>query len=113
MPTFHHSEGIAPQIAVPTNITAESKIEARRPNTSASTPHTTEPTTVPHNAANGSHANVAADTAYSVIIPGSTNPRLAGFITSITSATVSTSISRQCAGLRGPSSGAATLIGKS
>jgi hypothetical protein len=31
MPTFHQSDGIAPQIDVPTNITAESRIDARRP----------------------------------------------------------------------------------
>ena len=31
MATFHQSDGIAPQIEVPTNITAESRIEARRP----------------------------------------------------------------------------------
>ena len=39
----------------------------------------------------------SAETAYSVRIPGTTKPRLAGFITSITRATVSTTISRQCA----------------
>src|SRR5450631_3185880 len=109
MPTFHHNEGIAPQIAVPTNITADNRIDARRPYTSASQPHTTEPTTVPHNAANGSHATVVFGTAYSAVIPGSTKPRLAGFITSITSATVSTIIKRQCAGPSGASSGADTV----
>ena len=31
MPTFHQSDGIEPQIEVPTNITAERRIEARRP----------------------------------------------------------------------------------
>ena len=59
MPTFHQNDGIAPQIEVPTNITADSRIDARRPYRSASTPQTTEPTTVPHSAANGSQATVA------------------------------------------------------
>ena len=31
MPMFHASDGIAPQIDVPTNITAESRIDALRP----------------------------------------------------------------------------------
>ena len=31
MKMFHSSDGIAPQIEVPTNITAESRIEALRP----------------------------------------------------------------------------------
>ena len=31
MPMFQASEGIAPQIEVPTNITADSRIEALRP----------------------------------------------------------------------------------
>ena len=106
MPTFHQSEGIAPQIEVPTNITAESRIEARRPYRSASQPQRTEPTTVPQSAANGSQATVADETAYSLRMPGTTKPRLAGFITSMTSAIVSTIISRQCAGPSGTSSGA-------
>src|SRR5437762_2783389 len=74
MPTFHHNDGIAPQIEVPTKITAESRIDARRPNRSASQPHSTEPTTVPHSAANGSQATVAFETPYSSTMPGSTKP---------------------------------------
>jgi len=31
MPTFHHKLGMAPQIEVPTNMTDDSTIEARRP----------------------------------------------------------------------------------
>ena len=31
MPTFQASDGIAPQIEVPTNITADSRIDALRP----------------------------------------------------------------------------------
>ncbi len=108
MPTFHQSEGIAPQIEVPTNITAESRIDARRPYRSASQPQSTEPTTVPQSAENGNQATVAADTSYSTRMPGMTKPRLAGFITSITSATVRTIMSRQCAGPSGASSGALT-----
>lgn len=65
-----------------------------------------EPTTVPHSAANGSHATIVRDISYSNFMPGTTNPRLAGVITSITSATVSTAINRQCAGVSGASSGA-------
>jgi hypothetical protein len=91
---------------VPTNITADSRIDARRPYRSASQPHSTEPQTVPHSAANGSHAIVVFATAYSRAIPGTTKPRLAGFITSITSAIVSTIISRQWAQVRCASSGA-------
>jgi hypothetical protein len=38
MKTFHQKSGIAPQIDVPMNITDDSRIEARRPYRSASTP---------------------------------------------------------------------------
>jgi hypothetical protein len=75
---------------------------------SASQPHTTDPATVPDSAANGSQATVALLTTYSARMPGKTKPRLAGFITSITSATVNTTIRRQCAATSGASSGAAT-----
>jgi len=44
---FHSNDGIVPQIAVPMNKSADSRIAARRPNTSASRPHTTDPTAVP------------------------------------------------------------------
>ena len=76
---------------------------------SASAPQTIEPSTVPQSAANGSQATVAAGTPYSAIMPGTTKPRLAGFITSITSATVSTPSSRQWAQTNGASSGADTV----
>ena len=46
-------------------------------------------------------------------MPGTTKPRLAGFITSMTSATVSTTISRQCAAPSGASSGALTTTSAS
>ena len=49
---------------------------------------------------------ICADTPYSLRMPGTTKPRLAGFITSMTRATVSTAISRQCAAQSGASSGA-------
>jgi hypothetical protein len=109
MPTFHHSDGIAPQIDVPTKITADSRIEARRPNRSASQPQSTEPTTVPQRAAKGNQATVSALISYSPRMPGRTKPSVAGFITSITSARVRTTISRQCAGPSGASSGALTV----
>jgi hypothetical protein len=31
IPTFHQNDGIEPQIAVPTNMTADSRMAARRP----------------------------------------------------------------------------------
>jgi hypothetical protein len=66
-----------------------------------------EPSTVPTSAESGSKATMAALTWYSLRIPGVTKPRLAGFITSITSATASTSITCQCARDSGASSGGA------
>ncbi len=63
---------------------------------------------MPQSAANGSQATVAAETAYSLRMPGTTKPRLAGFMTSMTSAIVRTIISRQCAAPSGASSGALT-----
>ena len=48
---------------------------------------------MPHSAANGNQATLSASSPYSARRPGSTKPRLAGFITSITSAVVSTTIS--------------------
>ena len=105
MPIFHQSEGIAPQMEVPTNITDESRIEARRPNKSASAPQTNDPTAVPMSAENGNSATVARSTPYSVRIPGVTNPRLAGFMTSMTSATASTAINLQWAPVKAASSG--------
>ena len=109
MPTFQPKSGMAPQIEVPTNITADSRIVARRPKRSASAPQTTEPVTVPQSAANGSQAAISRDSPYSSRMPGTTNPRLAGFMTSMTSASVSTAIRRQCAGPSGASSGAVTV----
>src|SRR5258708_11950916 len=107
MPIFHQSEGIAPQMEVPTNITDERRIEARRPKRSASAPQTNDPTAVPMSAENGSSATVARSTPYSARIPGVTNPRLAGFMTSMTRATASTAINLQWAWVKAASSGGA------
>src|SRR3954452_11683447 len=106
MNTFQASDGIAPQIDVLTNTTADRRIDALRPYKSASTPHNTEPVTVPMSAKNGTSDACARVAWYSLIIPGTTNPRLAGFITSITSATTRATINPQCAGLSAASSGA-------
>jgi hypothetical protein len=59
MPTFQASEGIAPQIEVPTNMTAERRIVAFRPYMSASVPQTTDPMTVPTSAEKGNEETVA------------------------------------------------------
>src|ERR1700694_1264539 len=85
--TFHQNEGIAPQIDVPTNMPDDSRIDARRPYRSASAPHTKDPAAVPNSADSGSKATVARSTAYSARIPGVTNPRLAGFMMSMTGPT--------------------------
>ncbi len=53
---------------------------------------------------------MALGTPYSLIMPGTTKPRLAGFITSMTRATTSTTISPMWAGVSGASSGGVTLI---
>ncbi len=90
---FQVSEGMAPQMDVPTNMTEDNRIEARRPYRSARAPQTNEPTAVPTSADSGNRATVARPTPYSVLMPGVTNPRLAGFMTSMTRATASTPIS--------------------
>ncbi len=113
MPTFHQKSGMAPQIEVPTNITDDSRIEARRPKMSARAPQTIDPATVPVRAANGSQATVALPTPYSLIMPGTTKPRLAGFMMSMTRAITSTSISHQWARDSGASSGGVTSIVRS
>ena len=71
-------------------------------------PTAPSPTTVPHSAEKGNQATVADDTSYSARMPGRTKPRLAGFMTSMTSAIVRTSIRRQWAAPSGASSGALT-----
>jgi hypothetical protein len=111
MITFHQKSGMAPQIEVPTNITADSRIEARRPKTSARAPQMIEPVTVPVRAAKGSQATMALLTPYSLIMPGTTKPRLAGFMMSMIRATTSTSIRPQWARPSGASSGGVTSIG--
>lgn len=75
--------GMDPQMAVAMNSNEASRIEARRPIRSAREPHTSEPTVVPVRAARGRVAAWAVDRPYSSRIPGSTNPMVAGFITSM------------------------------
>ena len=98
---FQPNSGIAPQIAVPMNISADSRMPARRPNTSASRPQITEPTVVPINATSASVLAVGLLIWYSALMPGITKPSVAGFITSMTSATTSTATSVQCSRLSG------------
>ena len=50
---FQLSDGIAPQIEVPMNITADSRIAALRPYKSARIPQRIEPLAVPMSATNG------------------------------------------------------------
>ncbi len=90
---FHWNEGMAPQIAVPTNMIAARRMEARRPNTSASTPQTREPATVPVRAVKGSMATAALVRPYSLATPGATKPRVAGFMVSMIRAKASTIMS--------------------
>ncbi len=98
---FQPNEGIAPQIAVPMNIRAPSRIAARRPKASATRPHSTEPTVVPVSATSASRLAVGLVIAYSALMPGMTKPSVAGFITSTASATTSTPTSFQCSMLSG------------
>ena len=98
---FQPNAGIAPQIAVPMNISADSRIAARRPNVSAMRPHTIEPTVVPINATSASRLAVGLLIWYSALMPGTTKPSVAGFITSIASATTSTATNFQCSPLSG------------
>ncbi len=87
--TFHLKSGMAPQMDVPMNITEASRIEARRPNRSASMPHRYEPNAVPASATRGNHAAARAASEYSLRTPGMTNPNVAGFMMSMISATTS------------------------
>src|SRR3954471_10398217 len=70
MKTFHQKDGMAPQIEVPTNITDDSRMEARRPYRSARKPQMKEPATVPHRAEKGRSATVAGLMPYSMRMPG-------------------------------------------
>src|SRR3546814_283085 len=83
---FLSNVGIAPQIEVPMNISADSRMPARRPNTSASRPHTIEPTVVPISATSASPLAVGVLIEYSRLMTGITKPSVAGFITSTTTA---------------------------
>ncbi len=102
MNEFHSSDGMAPaDHDVPTKTTADEKDGgacSRRGRRSR--PSTTEPTTVPVSAKKGSSAACVFGTPYSAVKPGMTKPSEAGFITSMTSATTSTAISPQWAGLQ-------------
>ena len=98
---FQANDGIAPQIAVPMNISAESRIAARRPKMSPMRPHTTEPSVVPLSATSASSAPLSLLIAYSAVMPGITKPSVAGFITSTASATTSTATSVQCSRFSG------------
>ncbi len=97
---------IAPHIEVETKRIVESKIETRRPYMSANQPHRNEPTVVPIKATKGNRAAVDQVMPYSAAIPGRTNPSVAGFITSITSPSVSTRRTPACQRLSGVESGA-------
>ncbi len=99
MNRFQAKEGMAPQIAVPTNMIAASRMEARRPKMSASTPQTREPVTVPVRATKGSMATAALVRPYSLATPGVTKPRVAGFMVSMIRARVRTIISMMCSPL--------------
>ena len=98
---FQPKSGIAPQIAVPMNISADSRMLARRPKRSPSRPHTIEPTTVPVSADSARNPAVDPLMPYSADMPGITKPIVAGFITSTASARVSTATSFQCSRLSG------------
>src|SRR5690348_11850739 len=79
---FQLNDGIVPQIAVPMNMMAESRIAARRPNRSAMRPQITEPTAVPVSADSARYPAVDMLIRYSLTMPGITNAIEAGFITS-------------------------------
>ena len=83
------------------NISADSRMPARRPKVSARRPQITEPTVVPISATSASVLAVGLLIWYSLLMPGMTKPSVAGFITSIASATTSTSTSVQCSRLSG------------
>ena len=101
MARFHSKAGMAPQIAVPMNISADSRIAARRPMESAMRPHTTDPTVVPMSATSASRPARSLLMAYSFAMPGMTKPSVAGFCTSTASATTSTITRLQCFQLSG------------
>jgi len=73
-------------------------------------PHTIDPITVPERAKNGTSEAVFFATPYSAIMPGTVNPRLAGFMMSMIRAMTSTDISFQCAAPSGASSGGVTTM---
>lgn len=101
MNKFHAKEGMAPQIAVPTNIKEEITIALRRPSVSAIRPQMTEPTAVPVSAVIASQLADCRVMPYSSAIPGMTKPKVAGFMMSTTSATISTMNSVPCARVSG------------
>lgn len=103
---FQAKAGIAPQIAVETNKMVDRRMETRRPWTSASQPHMNDPTVVPVSAISGSSAASDLAIAYSAESPGSTKPSVAGFITSMTRPSVSTSRVAACQRPSGVLSGA-------
>ncbi len=98
---FQPKAGIAPQMAVPMNISADSRIAERRPNTSARRPQTMEPTVVPVSATSASTPAVSLLMPYSCVMPGITKPSVAGLSTSTASATTSTATSFQCSAFSG------------
>lgn len=101
MNRFHSKVGMAPQIAVPTNISDEIRIALRRPRESAINPQMTEPTAVPVNAVIASQLAVCRVMLYSSAIPGMTKPSVAGFMMSTMSATTRTTNSVPCARVSG------------
>src|SRR4051812_34781787 len=101
MNRFTPYDGIVPQMDVPMNISDASRMAARRPIRSAITPQKTDPTVVPLSAQTRSHPIAEGGIPYSATMPGSTKPSVAGFMTSITSATPSTNSNPQCAGAEG------------
>ncbi len=111
MARFQPNDGIAPQMAVPMNISADSRIAERRPKRSATRPHTTEPTVVPVSANSASTLAPELSMPYSARMPGITKPSVAGFMTSIASVTTSTVTSVQCARLSGTPSATWKLSG--
>ena len=77
---------------------------------SATKPHRIDPATVPDSAANGTSEAVARDTPYSLVMPDRVKPSAAGFMTSITNATISAPIMTQCDARNGASCSPVTVI---
>jgi len=107
--------GIEPQMLVAMNAIAAIMIDARRPMRSPIHPQRNEPSTVPVIPESGSSAAgivpalLSGDLSpYSMVMPGSTKESVAGFITSIVTASAITSMSARCALLTGTSSSART-----